>query len=101
MLCVIAFGLGSVWGKFRFITANAYTLETAIPVQSRLGDGVIPKGTELYFHSSAHRQTVYWVYVSIPDELSQRVITESGFDDYGGIKRLTVKAEDQRPREVN
>ncbi len=92
-LCAITFALGAVWGKFNFITSNAYTLQSPVNIESESGDGVLPKGTELYFHSAAHRQTTYFAYISVPDEVAGKYIKETGFDDYGGIKRLITKTK--------
>ncbi|MBN1007187.1 hypothetical protein [Amphritea pacifica] len=88
LLCIVSFSAGAIWGKFNFITSNAFTLDAPLEISSKTGNGVLPKDTELYFHSSAHSQTTYFAYVSVPEEIAKQNIRETGFDDYNGIKRL-------------
>ena len=90
LLCVFFFAIGSMWGKYNFDTSNAYTLDKPIKLISKTGTGVLPKATELYFHSSAHSQTTYFAFISVPEEIGANSIRETSFDHYNGIKLLKV-----------
>jgi hypothetical protein len=89
ILCVVFFFIGSIWGKFNFITSNIYQSIESIEVVAANGDkGVIPSGTELHFHSTAHSQTKYFLFIEVPLDESQSKIKAVEFDSYGGIKVL-------------
>jgi hypothetical protein len=89
ILCVVFFFIGSVWGKFNFITSNIYQSTDSIEVETANGDkGLIPSGTELHFHSSAHSKTKYFLFIEVPLDESAVKIKSVEFDSYGGIKPL-------------
>jgi hypothetical protein len=90
LLCVASFFVGAVWGKLNFITSTAFTLDAPLMISSKIGNGVLPKGNELYFHSSAHSQTTYFASISVPEEIAKQYIRETSFDDYNSIKRLNA-----------
>lgn len=79
LLCIVSFSAGEMWGKFNFITSKAFTLDVPIKISSKTGYGVLPKDTELYFHSSAHSQTTYFAYIAVPEEIVKQNIRETDF----------------------
>ncbi|WP_010386305.1 hypothetical protein [Pseudoalteromonas rubra] len=89
MLCLLSFFAGSMWGKFNFITSNIFQTTKPIAVSTTNGiQGIIPEGTELHLHSSAHKRARYFLFIDVPESESELKVMPSKHDEYGGIKLL-------------
>jgi hypothetical protein len=89
ILCLLSFFAGSMWGKFNFITSNIYQTTKPISVLTTNGSqGIIPEGTELHLHSSAHKRERYFLFIDVPESEAELKVIASEHDKYGGIKFL-------------
>jgi len=94
--CLISFAAGIHLKAIHFYSTNrAFLVNEELKVSSKEGVGVIPKGTEMYLHSNAHKTYTYYMYIDVPHALSDQKITEVDFDSYGGIKRVNGVFEEQ------
>lgn len=86
---VVCFIAGSLWGKLNFIQSDVRLLEKEVKLQAR-GDsiGIIPAGSELHYHSSAHGTTKYFVFIELPEKEVLEKVSKTQIDNSAGIKPL-------------
>jgi hypothetical protein len=89
IVAAIFFGVGSIFGKYHFITNDVRNLSSTVEVVSKSGEkGLIPAGSELHFHSSAHRATKYFVFIELPDSEVSTIVSKTKISHSGGIQPL-------------
>ena len=88
-LGLMFFGAGFIWGHYHFRTSEIYVLSESIEVESASGiKGLIPKGTELHYSSSAHRENEYYLLLKVSEKEVIQSIKKSEFDSANGVKYL-------------
>tara|TARA_R110002153_G_scaffold232891_2_gene386216 strand:+ start:2932 stop:3261 length:330 start_codon:yes stop_codon:yes gene_type:complete len=89
IVAAIFFGVGCIFGKYHFITNDVRNLNSAVEVKSKSGEkGIIPAGSELHFHSSAHRTTKYFVFIELSDSEVSTKVNKNKVSHSGGIQPL-------------
>ena len=89
LLGLFFFAAGFFWGHYNFRTSEIYVLSESIEVESASGiKGLIPKGTELHYSSSAHKENEYYLLLKVSEKEAIQSIQKSEFDSANGVKYL-------------
>ena len=85
----VSFGAGYFYSGWSFVYSETYELQESIPlVANGKEQGLLPKGTELHYQSSAHNEVDFYVFVKVPQEKAKAITKRVEVDTYNGIKRL-------------
>jgi len=85
----VSFGAGYFYSGWNFVYSDTYELQEDIPIVANGKEkGILPKGTELHYQSSAHNEVDFYVFVKVPQEKAEAKTKKVEVDTYGGIKRL-------------
>lgn len=85
----ISFGAGYLYSGWNFVYSTIYELQEDIPIVANGKErGLLPKGTELHYQSSAHNEVDFYVFVKVPQEKAKAKTKKVEVDTYNGIKRL-------------
>lgn len=86
---LISFVGGYLFANWHFFYEGIYVLNEPIPIVANgVETGLLPKGSELHYQSSAHNEVDYYVFVRIPLEKAKLKTDKIEADTYNGIKRL-------------
>jgi len=86
---LISFGGGYLLAGWNFVYSDTYILKEPITIMAGGSEaGVLPKGTELHYQSSAHNEVDFYVFVKLPLGKAKLKTEKVEVDTYFGINRL-------------
>lgn len=89
LVLVVSFVAGYLFSGWNFVYSDTYELQESIPLLANGKEqGLLPKGTELHYQSSAHNEVDFYVFVKLPQEKAKVIAKKVDVDTYNGIKRL-------------